>query len=1053
MAQDKNGIATRHDVTTLGRIDEFEVPTYDGEPQIKCVQRVEIAKYGRRNFKVDGEYEKNQLVKFEDIHYHYIPTPEPEPNVYILESIEPVAVSGTNGRIGTSANSTIGYIFKGKLKNSLSEETVDIPAGKIYVENVDNLINPNSRFSYTIGDYAISGEDWYGNKLNVKSSYNNTGKDMAFGLVRVNVSYEVQPNMYLYGSCVMYVTQDGNVVYYHYKNLYLFYSDNYDKILANGSNYAYITGTVEYCSSDSVSSVYSSATQTMYPYFYNPEAEHYKIYCETNNQRVRGENLGTTAVGLTFASVKCYSPVPDDYIILNTYESRSVFDTSFFRVEQEANTLSMHKRVTACTYNQMSYMASIDYSDPGLDTMPSGYDYGTTGPTYTRVNSEGACWYTLLKLSLYKWSGYTSGAQASNTSTQTIDGVLSARYRDENFEQLPYQTGDIHVRNRWYCYQNPQYEGTDSINNGHQDVCNENAWLTIAPNYTTSTTVYRFYATYNDSSEYVDSSGSSAKKYATGTLTQWRKAVYSYSGRVESYSVYFSTDQPRNQHELSIPYDKYGRNMSPFVGVMIHPQKGRKAWKNGSEGDSTWSDDDGTQTYDSMNPSTAMIQVSYPQGNGWLQFIPYNDPSGTAYPTTITHPFQYVENLYSSSEKWWGLKLYPSASNLTQEAKVITLDIHYTPEVPRNTPIQSIVIQTAFTITHETQGAVMPTLSMPSSLNFRHYLATSQTVTVSSNVTNWSCSSSTPSWLTVTKLADNSGVNCSLTEYTNRYATSERTATAATYITNDVGSAFAYTVVKQRPPYLFELTGGTSNITYSDDYHTGGTINIGYNATSFTLAIASRGVTTDTVNYGYTAFEVNAYDIYDGSGGPIGSDGTHTLTAGTITVNGSGAYTSYIVPLMCPVNTSSASEKTYTVTVWQKAQDDPTSPYPRKIEVTVIQAKAPEPERQPLDFLGFQWYSSGGKYYIGLSNSNTSRPLKVTSFWYYDQNPPVGSSHTYRTYQNEAGGPITIQPGTTVSTGIEITDMSNPWTVVLSLDGLPSDAPSWVTVPGVSWAD
>ena len=981
MAQDKNGIATRHDVTTLGRIDEFEVPTYDGEPQIKCVQRVEIAKFGRRNFKVDGEYEKNQLVKFEDIHYHYIPTPEPEPNVYTLENIEPVAVSGTNGRIGTSANSTIGYIFKGKLKNSLSEETVDIPAGRIYVENVESLINPNSRFSYTIGDYAIPGEEWYGNRLNVRSSYNNTGKDMAFGLVRVNVSYEVQPNMYLYASCIMYVTQDGNVVYYHYKNLYLFYSDNYDKILANGSNYAYITGTVEYCSSDSVSSVYSSATQTMYPYFYN-DAEHYKIYCETNNQRVRGENLGTTAAGLTFASVKCYPPVPDDYIVLNTYENYDVFYTSFFRVEQEPNTLSMHKRVTACTYNQMSYSAVIDSLDHGYDTMPSGYDYGTTGPTYTRVNSEGACWYTLLNLSIYKWSGYTSGAQASNTSTQTVSGVLSARYRDENFEQLPYQTGDMHVRNRWYCQQNPLYDGTDRINDAHPDVCNENAWLTIAPNYTTSTTVYRFYATYNDSSEYADSS-SSAKKYATGTLTQWRSAVYTYSGRVESYSVYFSTDQPRNQHELSIPYDKYGRNMSPFVGVMIHPQKGRKAWKNGNEGDSTWSDDDGTQSYDSMNPSSAMIQVSSPQGSGWLQFIPYNDPSGTAYPTTVTHPFQYVEYIYSSSEKWWGLKLYPSASNLTQEAKVFTLDIHYTPEVPRNTPIQSIVIQTAFTVTHETQGAVMPTLSMPANLNLRHYLATSQTVTVTSNVTNWSCSSSTPTWLTVTK--GDGGITCTVTEYTNRYATSERTATAATYITNDVGSAYAYTVVKQRPPYLFELTGGTSNITYSDDYHTGGTINIGYNQTDFTLAIASRGVTTNTSTYGYTTFTVDAYDIYDGSGSPIGTDGTHTLTAGTITLNGTGVNTMWIVPLNCPVNTSTSNTRTYTVEVYQKAQDNPYDAYPRKIEVSVVQAMAPPPELTPYDYItnAGSWYSMGNNLYcFFFRNNHSSRDITI-DFWYY----------------------------------------------------------------------
>ena len=1038
---------------TIADIEEFRTSA-DGEPLEKCVRKSEIA--GKRFLAIDGEYVRYQVVKFEDIRYVYIPKPEPEPNNnYVLEDIRANAIGGVSGMIDKPAGSTIGYIFSGKLRNTLSNEVTNITAGKIYVDSVDILINPNSRFSYSIGDYDIAGEEWYGNKLNARSSQNNSSRDMAFGLICVHLSYEVQPGQFLYTTYNMYVTQNGNVVYYRYTNLVQYYTDGYDMILADGSNYAYISATVEKYRNNVVSEV---VVENQTPYFSNSGADHYKMYCDSPGKRVCGENLGTTAQSLTMVNdVKCYCPVPEEYRIVGQYDPSNVFNNSTFFVYQERNRLAQQSHVVSCTMHDGCYYQIIDTLDRGYDTMVYGTDLGTTSPTRLRVNSDGTCWYITLDIEVYSWYGYTSGAESTGGSYRSYDSVLATRIRDEKFQYMTSSDGaDINTRNQWICVSNQYYPYTDDINSQHQDVSNANAWLRISPNYQEETRTFNFYATCADS---YYSDFSSPKKYAQCQLEQWRAPKYEYSGRVESYSIYYITAQTNNQHTLSIPYDKYGRNMTPQIGIMVHLQKGTRVWKNGDDRGSSWQDDDGSQIWDSypFAQSSARVDVSYPGGSDWIEFMPYNDPSGSVQPEPYTYELAYVENLWATSEKWWGVKLFPAQANLTEENKTITIDITYQPESPKNYPVQDIRIRTAFTITHECQGAVQPTMSLtPDHVYFQTCHATSSTLTVSSNVTNWSFSSSTPSWLTVTRPMSGDGILCTLAEYTDDSATSERTATAATYVTNEVGSAYDYAVIKQRPPYHFKLTTtGSTQITFTDSYQTGGTVTLSSADTTFTLSVATWGVTANGYTYGFTVLPLNATDIYDGTGGPIGAGeaSSHTLTAGTITLNNSGNRSYYTIPLSCPLNMSTTSTNTINVQIYQR-WSDVGELSGKELRVTVIQEKREPPPEEPKDFLSINWVpvsGSGTQFNFAAYNRHSSRPLRLTQLWYYYLNQ--GGMYYSTTAIN---CDITIQPGTQVTIpGVTFTT-ENPYTPVMSLDqqGLPSEViQQGAKAPSVYWAD
>ena len=1056
MAQDKDGIANRLDVTTLGRIDEFEVPTYDEEPQTKCVMRQEIARYGRRNFKVDGEYRKNQLVKFQDIHYHYIPIPEPEPtDHYQLVDIfaQPV---GTNIMIAKPANSTASFIFGGKLKNTLDNTETNIDAGRLYIESYVFATNQNNRFSGQLGDYNIGGEEMYNNKLTFKSSYNNSSGDMAFGLCFIKLSYEAVPGQFVLGEYPMYVTQDGNVVYYHIDKAIMKYTRNFDMILADGSNRAVFTSTVsKYNSSDQL---IGTTTIDMVPYFRTPTANHYKMYCDYPTMSVKGENLGTTVYNYVMGTydVYVYSPFPDTYLKEDTYGGYAFKNQSYY-VQQEANYLANHKRIETITVQQYSYQAVIDYQDRGLDTMISGYNYGQEGGTqYTRVNSDGACWYMVADLTVYTWHGYTSGAETDSTGRTSYGGKLVDKYKYENFEDVYFITGTppgtgIYRRGTWIVPSNPIYDETkiEQINNAHQDVCNASAWLTFGINYSiTSNTAYNFYATCGG-----DTYGSSytAKKYAACTLEQWRNPVSSYSGRVEHYSVYTSSNQVNDQHSLTIPFDKYGTDMSPFVAIMAKFQKGMKQWKNGADHSTNWWDDDGTSatTRWDVQPGSSSYALANAGGNSWLKFkpFPYNDPSGSITGVANTYAIQYVENLYASNAYWWGVKLFPVDKNLTEQDKVITIDITYSPEQPKNGSIAPITILSAITITHECQGAVQPTLSVgTNAIRRNNSIVYSSAVSVTSNVNYWQVSSSTSTWLHANK--SDGAVSWSVDAYTDPYPRTPRTGTITVYAIPSDASLTPVSqdiTVYQPPPYLFVLTG-ESRTHATDNNYTAATLSIGSAVTNIYVSINSRRV---ALNYGTNEYRVEALDLNEPNINGLG--GGMNIAVSSITreyIDTANTNTNYSLLFTCDPNSSTSSTRTQTIYIYQPAQEVGRS---NCIQVTVEQEKHAPPAQTAADFLDIQWVSSNSKFYVGLRNTHTSRPIKVSTLWYYQIPSNPNDSISYINFVDQYGV-TTIQPSTTYQSSLEI-NTSNPWQWVVKSSDIPSGAPSYVTAASVSWAD
>ena len=1042
MAQDKNGISTRYDVTTLGSITAFEEPTYDGEPQEKCVYRSEIGRWGRRNFTVDGEYEKMQLVKFEDIHYKFIPTPEPEDvSNYFLTNLAPVYITGTDGKIAKPANSDISMVFSGTVKDNLVGNETNIQAGKLVINSIVFATNPDSRFTSTIGDYAIEGLEIYDNKLTIKSSYNNNSDDMAFGLCFVDLEYEFQSGFFLSGTCVMYATQDGYVCYYSAKNVGCFYTNGYDMILANGSNEAYLqaTFTKTRVGSDT-STIY---TDRLAPSIREINGIHNHMYCNYARRSIQGENLGTTVeTTKMWVFAEGYSPIPDEY--LDDY-SKYLLQKEY-TVYQERNVLSTFKRITGCTANTRSYSASPIAMFPEFNTVIEGTDNGIDGTHYQRVNSDGACWYLTCDIRVFSWSGYTSGAQMQNTALTSYNVIGSELKYGLTFEDVDYSPSfylGMRKSSEWTCVPDStkDEEYADDINNAHRDVYEQSAWLSIQHNYTAETQSYGIYVS---NKKDIYTSPDLAKKYDYITLEQWGAPRYEYAGRIAQYTTYKMAEQTLNQYELDIPYDKYGSGMTPAVVIMAKLEKGRKQWKNGNDNGTAWQEDDGTTIWDGRSPSSCYARDKGASSH-W-KFLEYSSDT-TPMQSQASLQMKPMINLYESNHYWWAVKVYPTSANTGTSKYILGVDLVYQPEQPRDKPAPpEAVVNSAVTLTHLTQYDIPPEITLgTTSIKLTHSHQTSGTVTVNSNVTYWDVSSTT---FVSTQKIDNSTVGWTANAYTvttdNRpaeYATEARSATIGVWATNGDNTVRKYVSVKQPPPYLFVLTGATGVVT--DSYLTSATITNSYATTTFTVGILSRRVNWNGSTYVLECLNLQP-EWFNGLGGGMNLAVSQIQTAGT------SPYIVNYVTFSCDMNTSTASQKTQTVTVFQEYTEQLES-MSKKIVLNIVQEVHPPPEVQPIDCVNYTGWASIGnnQYQFNFQNTSTTRSIQIVTFWYYHYE----SGNQDPIYNTYSGSYITIAPGASavVSEGPTFVSSTPYFPIVKKSDG--TTYPSYVTNMTVYWAD
>ena len=92
------------------------------------------------------------------------------------------------------------------------------------------------------------------------------------------------------------------------------------------------------------------------------------------------------------------------------------------------------------------------------------------------------------------------------------------------------------------------------------------------------------------------------------------------------------------------------------------------------------------------------------------------------------------------------------------------------------------------------------------------------------------------------------------------------------------------------------------------------------------------------------------------------------------------------------------------------------------------QAKDNTPTEIPYNFLNPTWISMGSSMYsIGFSNQHTSRPIRVTKFWYFKPSAP----NIFYVY---SGSPFVIPPASSAGSSVTF-NSSDPYQVVMESTG------------------
>lgn len=1014
MARDLDGVATRDDVLTLGPNQDYET-SHDGEPTNKCVPLFELE--GKKEYVISGTYEHDQLLRFQDIAFVYIPRPEPEPEGqsigYEIHDYNPYFVGSSE--IPVTGGSTTWY-WRGHVWDTMHGYT--FPDEYTFVITDYQWEDPNKKF-----DVSLSSDH---TRMTFSTTYDNTNKDQYSYRLKVYVQVS-DPNNFgtVNDWFTVDISQAGLQYTYVIRNNRVVYSNGGNILLANGSNTCQIVTELTKVTIKPDGTRQSGTTQTNFvlkpSYVLYDGDDVDKIICHTadtpSGNYISASDRGTTA-GTEYKIREVYG-----WWTFNTtpvMTVRTFPDT--FTIRQEANKYE-RTEVTTAYSNLMITSGTLgqDENDRFLITSKGTNEsyYDNTGYYHSERTVIVPDMFTAVRHYEY-YVGYTA---------QIESGIYQSHGTASGWTQMKY----VEVPSAYNSYAKTQVVHNYNPDTGY-DVEMGTDWIDRQPRlliYANSHDYkHNFYV-----NAWTDSEYEANPLKAQFQLSQYEATKVFITPEIVS-AGFAKSDYP-NQAVTSLPFSASGETSAAMLIVTADCRVRRYTITDGVTTPETVTQCTGRTS----NTQTLQVTLN-PVNQQWFTIKPW-DPttvsdSETFYPENnemLLRHYSYADHL--------AIRVYPRSANTTSYNVVSKWMVMYSAD-SNNYVTQEVEI------THERDTSAPSITVSPTAIYQQTSIASSGTITVNSSVSDWSCSSST-SWLSAQK--SNGNVSWGVTAYENASSTSERTGTITVWSSNEFGTASATVTVKQPPRYLFQLTQYATTIQYTDDNHTGGTINLTSSETTFSLAVVSRRVTCQTDTYGYEIMNVDYWDVYDGSGGPIAQTGEHTLTGGTISTGGSGANIYYYVPLNIPQNMSTTSTKTSTVEVFQKSTEIGYGPSPNKLTITVIQAMHAPPAETALDFFDVQWVSYNSKFYVGLHNRHTSRAINVSTLWYYQipQNP--NDSYSYYNYADQAGVtiPTTVQPSTTLRTSIEIST-TNPWQFIYKTSDIPSGAPSYVTAASVSWA-
>ncbi len=309
MSKDKNAIAIRGDINDIGsnyEYTKYPTPSPDGLPLTRCVPMGDFN--GDEYFSVTGDYENNQMVKFEDVIWSYVIPPEPEP--------DDVSAGTFHKRKHTLVSNTS---YPGKWY--LAENGTGVLQARYYVvvrdrEDIRKYYptqNSPTEWTYfndpvdivSIDEYdTVNFSAWTTNNntvLNVKPLRNNTGNDEKVLELTLNCHMTV-PGL---GEVRDTITETIKQVGYVYKKVYTnltaayyneqgYYQPGILHIMADGSGYAKLMCNVETRRSKTDNTAYTVTNRTSTfckPEYASSETSRW-FTIDDETQKITAPNLG-----------------------------------------------------------------------------------------------------------------------------------------------------------------------------------------------------------------------------------------------------------------------------------------------------------------------------------------------------------------------------------------------------------------------------------------------------------------------------------------------------------------------------------------------------------------------------------------------------------------------------------------------------------------------------------------------------------------------------------------------------------------------------------------